>query len=106
MENLIGKQFIPTDNSYSINLTTLDHCCYLAGTRSSDPIITTIINNPFQEVISIGVFKEEFQTNTFVLTKDEEGNIYKCLFDNRGFDVQNRIEDHLFDLYNDYDDFD
>ena len=52
-ESLIGKYYIPNDNSYSVNLTTStqypynNEQKYLAGTYNTDAKICLIVSEPF-----------------------------------------------------------
>jgi hypothetical protein len=52
-KSLIGYNYIPYDNSYSVNLTSASNhpyrneSKYLAGTFDSDPKICVIVSEPF-----------------------------------------------------------
>lgn len=92
MKTLIGSNYIPVDNSYSKCLNTGEKV-YLGGTKTDLPIVTRIIEEPFKQDIE-NVFTKSVKTHDFVLTEDENGNIYKILFDERGLDVKQMKEKH------------
>lgn len=85
-----GRSFIPKENSFSVDYRT-DKEAKLAGTREVEPQITTIIEDIFeQREESFGQVSFE----KFTLTRDDEGNIYKVLFDRGGLDIKRRLEEY------------
>ena len=67
-ESIIGKKYIPTDNSWSVNVTTASECPwkneqrYLSGTMDCNfiPVECTIVSEPFfAKVMSYKQIREQ-----------------------------------------------
>jgi hypothetical protein len=54
MESLIGRKYIPNDNSYQVNITTagkstgINICRHLAGVYRKSPKTCIIVSEPFE----------------------------------------------------------
>ena len=85
--SIIGKTYIVTDNSYSLNLSkeneshVSDHAL-LGGTfyeRTVTPV--TILTEPFEMKIHNG------NSYKMVIVKDDEGDVYTVLFSEHGLTI-------------------
>ncbi len=74
MKNIIGKSYIPSDNSYAVNITTStkypseNENLYLVGTFNSNNKICTILTNPFKPSINTG-FDEITNEDYFIIVQ-------------------------------------
>jgi hypothetical protein len=91
----IGLKYISTDNSYQKNMSTGEKT-HIGGTAWDMPITTTIISEPFNEIVE-DVFIEGEHTSysySFVIVEDKAKNTYRTLFNTKGLDVSTSIRRH------------
>lgn len=80
MRNLINKEYMPLDNSYSLNLSDIKaDRSYLAGVYGEKAQIVTIVCNPFDMLIKSEANKK-FDTHKFILVRDFNGHVHTVLF--------------------------
>lgn len=99
MKKIVGKLYIPIDNSYSINVTQpIDNTFniatvnrdYLAGTNSDNPKLCTILTQPFKAMIK--AFRNEYKEIECIMVKNNEtGQTSMVMFHEWGLDVKDRI---------------
>ena len=99
MKSLIGKTYVPRDNSYAENLTTGEKK-YLAGTRWQAAIPVTILTDPYEETITNIANKKVL--HTFIKVKCPDNQEHRVLFHEHGIVTESNsvekilIEDNLF----------
>lgn len=78
MERLIGKYYLPYDNSYSVNITSISNYpyehkpLYLAGTFNTEAKLCKIVSEPFickintinNDVTEMAMILVEYDNNT------------------------------------------
>jgi hypothetical protein len=87
-ESLIGKYYLPVDNSYSVNLTSAvdypykNEHLYLAGTYNTEAKLCIIVSEPFtinidgMRMVEMILVEYEKQISTIMYFKD-------CVRDNK-----------------------
>jgi hypothetical protein len=82
MENLLGRAYYISDNSYAVCLTDKDHSALLAPCRANNETRTslTVISQPILMKVksSTGIVER-----TMILVKDEEDYVYCVLFNQK-----------------------
>lgn len=79
-----GKKYIAIDNSYEQNLSDPKaEKEYLAGTVFSEPIVTTIISEPF-EINYLGAYSTQKRPHLFVLLLTDNGDTFLTGFYRHG----------------------
>ncbi len=104
-KSIIGKPYLPIDNSYSVNITKptkIDHRFgwvenkgYLAGTasRNDDPHPCIVITEPFKANVHMG-FKDELKETELIIVKDLiDDHCHTIMFFEFGLDIEKRIKD-------------
>ena len=101
---IIGRKYIPFDNSYSVNLTKplkeikgyeyagkVVNRDYLAGTSGSNPIICEVLTNPFiaTVIVSVNTVKER---EMIIVKNLETGETNMVMYHPDGFKVKERIK--------------
>jgi hypothetical protein len=88
-ESLIGKKYLPTDNSYSVNLTTSaptfsseNKQLYLAGKYNEPAKLCEIVSEPFYCFINTGFDFPPDKKHKMILV-EYEGNTCSVLFNDR-----------------------
>jgi len=80
MRSLINKEYLPLDNSYSLNLSDIKaDRTYLAGVRGEKAQIVKITSNPFEIMIKSDADKK-FNKHKFIMVIDENNCTHMILF--------------------------
>jgi len=89
----IGKKYVPSDNSYTKNLTG-NRNYYLAGNLLGDiPKETTIVSEPYKETIEIGVFSKQEKECFFIDVKYKKDTLRVLFYEkNVDRDLQSAID--------------
>ncbi|AGO47359.1 hypothetical protein Phi19:1_gp069 [Cellulophaga phage phi19:1] len=85
MKNIIGKTYIASDNSYSINLTYPQRDCRLAGCNLSRPKATKIVSEPYLFRIKSNVMDEGFEHE--FINVEYNGDIFRVLYNERNINA-------------------
>lgn len=90
-ESLIGKRYLPRDNSFSRNLSNERHTDFLAPTAWTEAEVTTIKSEPFLvNTYFIGVI----QAHLFILVETERQETYFVMYYESGVvSKKNTLED-------------
>lgn len=93
MESLIGKNYVASDNSYSVNLTYPTRVHKLAGTNVplQNPIIAKIVSEPYQ--FKIRPTQSKIENIHWFINVEHQNDIIRVLYQERNVnaDIKERI---------------
>lgn len=110
MKRIVGRKYLPIDNSYSVNITKctkrdaifgiIENKGYISGTCAFNyhPHPCIILTNPFKATVHLGFADKTVETQMVVVKDLTDNQCHTVMFYEAGLNIKQRVKiinDHI-----------